>query len=484
MKLILTMVLLLGSSFAQNSLPFYFPKGVIQTTDPLKQRTEYLRAIAHTWACYQGNPDGVQTLIAEPDSYSVVTDIVSTSSVTQNPAKMRIVLDHYIPMGGKMRVTTLCDQFFIPNEQVKVVVDDLKNLSQLAAKANHQFYSKIYDQAIKIRALKLGIPEKDLIAQLDEKVPGYDVTFRELHHLPKPMKESDFIPRELHLGYNPPLDGILGVTWLNTGVIYYNPDARIFDYIATFPRVLQHEMVHGNVNVEKFPMSETFDFELLADMPVALYVENHTDLPFHGYTKDLRELSEIYFNFDFKQMQKDVFVMDYAGTLQIDPVKYKYYFDQLEAIKKEMLDFFQNVTLPEYYSDPVWWGAMGSIRGDKNSVFRMTMALHYNPTLLGGSKETLAWLELHREEIQAIAEKALVAGLGNTKASGGGGDTGELSPRLIERYQSLFSERERVSIEEYFKNNPEQLASLPKMSPGDLVKFFNKFKTQTKQVVH
>jgi len=460
---------------AGGALPSYFPPGIQRTTDPLKQREEILRTMMASWVCTQAAGSGIGfRLVAEPDSLAVQTDIVSTSSVTENPAKLKIILDHYLPLpDGTVRVTTLCGQRIITAAQAQADADDLKAVVLAAAQDDFDYYKATYDIAVRTRAAKLGIPVADLVAQLDEKVPGYNITFRELHHLPKPSRLSDFIPRELHLGYNTEISGILGVTWLNVGIIYYNPEARMLDWVAGRPAVMGHEMVHNNINIQKFPMEEAFDVEFMACLPEMLFAEDQLSLPDHDYLRELREIDEIYFNFDFKQMEKDVFKYDLAGNVVYDTAAYRYYYDQLQTIKKENLTFFQQVAIPEFYSDPLWWGAVNDIRGDKNSVFRMTMALHYNPTLLGGNQKTMEWLEAHRDEIADIAKQAFEAGMAVQR---GPAVTGTVTPALVEQYHRMFTSAERERIEAYFAQHPEKLEELRRMPPAQALEFMGKFK--------
>ena len=467
-------------------VPYYFPTGVQTTVDPILQRQEYIRYLDATMHCNQGNSSDFQTTMPEPGSVSVVTDVVSTSSVTENPAKMRIVLDHVIKMpDGSYRGTDLCHQFTVTEEQVKFAEADLVAVVKAASQEDYDFYKEIYGLAIEARAKKLGIPVKELTAELDESMPDRKgVSFREFNSLPKPSKASDFVPRELHLGFNIPLAGILGVTWLNTGVIYYNPDARIVDFLTGKPKVMAHEMVHCNINIEKFPMAEAFDAENLASVPEGLWAENELDLPSHSYFADVRELDEIYFNFDFAQMNKDIFKTDMAGNAVIDEKAYRFYYKQLDDVKKENLDFFRQVTIPEYYSDPVWWAAVNNIRGDKNSVFRMTMALHYNPTLLGGSKPTLEWLESNRELILQTAQSAFADAIKpSTRSGGSDDDMSEVPSYLVEQYNKMFTASERAHIQAYYTQNPDKLKALLKMKPQDAIQVLQTFKSNAAQKV-
>jgi len=467
----------MASAQTAKSLPSYFPPGIAQTTDALHQREEVMRTLMGNWQCNQTSTDTQRLHFSQSQSISVQTDVVSTDSVTANPASMKIVLDNYvIRPDGNVQVTSLCGQKIITKEQAFADVDDLKSVVQEAAKLDFDYYKVIYDLAIKARAEKLGISVKDLSAQLDEKVPGYNITFRELHHLPKPSRVSDFVPRELHLGYPTEIpNGILGVTWINTGLIYYNPEARMLDYITGKPKVMAHEMVHGNINFQKFPMEEAFDVEMEASIPEGLWAENRMDLAEHGYFSDLREIDEIYFSFDFKQMEKDVFKFDLAGNIVYDEARYKYYYDQLQLVQKENLDFFQSVVIPEFYSDPLWWGAVNNIRGDNNSVFRMVMALHYDPTLLGGRQKTMEWLESHHDEIVDIAKEAFRAGLGGQDNVSMESD--RVPHYLIEMYQRMFSAKDRATLESYFRAHPKELQNLRKMEPAQTLEYLNKIIT-------
>lgn len=456
--------------------PFFFPQGFYPTQDPLRQREEYVRWLNSTWHCNQGESGGMGATIPGSDSIRIVTDVVSTDSVTENPAKMTMVFDHYIRMkDGRVRYSDLCHTEILTDAQFQVVSNGLKALTVNAAHRDNLFYGKVQEYTLTVRAQKLGLKKDELSKELDEKVPGYNVTYRELNQLMKPSRDSDFIPRELHLGFNPPLGGILGVTWLNTGVIYYNPDAWITDALNGIPKVMQHEMVHGNINIEKWPMSAAFDVELMASLPEMLYLENTTDYPSHGYAADIRELAQIYYGMDWAEMRKQIVKMDYAGNIEYDDAKYLYYYKQIDQIKVEMMKFFMEVTIPEFYSDPVWWSAYNDIRGDNNSVFRVTMADHYQICSLGGCAASQEWLETHKDEIIEIAKRAYDAGLGKDRS--GGNFNNRVSPYMIEQYNRMFTPAEQASIEKYFRAHPEQLENLKHMSPTEAVEFMQRFKS-------
>ncbi|MBI4992497.1 MAG: hypothetical protein HZB99_04780 [Candidatus Harrisonbacteria bacterium] len=461
-----------GEKKAQKELPFYFPEGVVQALSPLQQMQEYLRLLAATNDRFQGREhSGV--LIPGSDSISVETDL-ETTSTDGPPLKMKLVLDHYVRLpDGRIRVTLLDGQLIITEHQLKAVVDDLLEMVNLAADYNFAYYKPLVDKAISVRAAKLGVSEEELRSRLDEKVRGTNVTIRELNSLPRITKRSDFVPRELHLGYNTELPGIFGVAWLNTGIVYYNPQARIRDFLSGRPLVIQHEMIHNNSNLQEFPMSEGADMELIASIPEMLYPENRIDFFYHGYSRDLRELMWIYFGLNPKQVRKEVIRYDHAGNLVIDEQKYNEYFQKLELIKSELMVFLQDVAVPEFYSDPVFWSAMNEKLADKNSVFRVMMAANYEPTILGGLAETRKWREPRRDEFEDMARESYeISGKKN-----GVGAQPQPPEFLVSQYNNLFSELERERLQNYFETHPDVLEKMPKMSAADLIQFLRNFKT-------
>ncbi len=473
-------------------LPFYFPAGVIQTKDPVKQMQEYVRYITATSYRFQGSGQGSQKLIPGSDSIVVETDIDSTSSVASSKSqKCRIVLDHFVRMSdGKIRVTQLADQFFITEEELKIVSDDLIQLTKEASQDNYEFYKELSDLAFKARAEKIlsttrqttqtssvtttSISTAEFTAlqkMLDEKDPLYgEVTLRELHYLPKRVQVSDFVPRELHLGYNPEIQGILGVCWLNSGVIYYNPQARILDYLTGRPKVLQHEMVHCNPNLEKFPLASGFDAELFAMFPEVFFEENKIDLFFHNYCEDLRELCEIYFGFDFAEAKRQIFKYNLAGSMLIDEAKYQEYSKRIEEIKKELSRVVKEHIIPEFYSDPLWWSSMHDKLRDSNGLFWIMMARHYRPTILGGSKDTSVWLSAHHEEIMEMAKDAFKKSGTEGRLSIAVGNT-KVSETMLDELSRLLSSDEKRRIIQYFENDSTAGKRLEGMSINEAINF-------------
>lgn len=421
MGLLILFIASILSNASAATLPFYFPKGIIQTSDPVKQMQEWARYFAAVTYRFQGSEHNpYNQLIAGSDSIVVVTNLDSTASIaSEKPRKCIIVLEHFVRMSnGIIRVTQLTDQFFITEEELKVTVDDIVTAVKRAAKNNYEYYKNIPEVALVARANKIysqrsigaTAPATFVAAfrkNLDEKDPlCSEVTMRETHFLPKPIKESDFIPREVHLGYNTKIEGILGLTLLNTGVVHLNPLERILDYLTGEPKILQHEMVHSCAVLEKFPHVSGFDPEMLAMFPEVFLEQNKIDLFFHHYCKDLREICRVFAGFDFEEAKNQIFKYDSGGALIIDEVKYKEYFQKLEYIKKELARVIRDYVIPEFYSDQVRWSAIHDKLRDKNGILWIMMAKHFHPTVMGGAKKTEAWLTIHHEEIMSMARIA------------------------------------------------------------------------------
>src|SRR5271155_6119022 len=125
---------------ASTALPFFFPVGFYKTTDPLKQREEYVRWLNSTWNCNQGNPNGMGATIPGSDSIRIVTNVVSTDSVTENPAHLTMVFDHYIKQAdGTIRYSDLCHTEIITQAQFDVVSAGLLKQAVDAAQPHHYF---------------------------------------------------------------------------------------------------------------------------------------------------------------------------------------------------------------------------------------------------------------------------------------------------------------------------------------------------------
>lgn len=442
--------------------PFYFPEGVVkETKDKLAQYQEYMRYWNATFMRYQGSAyAGNGPTIGNGNSITIQTEMVSTAK-WGDPQKMKLVLDNFVRLPeGRVRVTFYNEQKIITEKEMKAAVNDLLQVVDEAAELNLAYYKDYVEEAIKARAQAIGISQKEFMSYLDEKVDGTDVTYRELNSLPPPVKKSDFIPAELHLGGLPRYWGVLGATWLNSGIVYYNPQSRIFDYLMDKPLIMMHELIHVNYRLQNYPLANYFDAELMAMIPEGLLKQTQIYIFYHYYLEDLREICHAYFGFDWKEAQKQFIRYDLEGNLYIDEKK----FNQVMAMAEKVQDELQialRKAVAEFYAAPVFWMGFNKKMNDGNAWLWVFFAKHYEPTILGGHKKTRVWLEAHEREIKEM-------GIAAYKKSGTPrrGDSEEgyaprgIYPFLVKQYQTLFSAEERKRIEDYFRRHPAELKQL------------------------
>ena len=466
-----------ASLFAAEELPFYFPEGVVvEKENAAKQYGEYLNYTAATNKRFQEN-HGQRFL--DFRSIKVDTDLESTSKLGNKPVKMVLVLDNFIRLeDDEIRVTFFGEQRIISNKQLKVVIADLIAMTDQAAALNFEYYAKLDELRIVARAKALGLSVDEFKKCLDEKVDGSDITYRELNSIPTPLRKSDFVPRELHLGLMPEAEGVLGVTWLNSGLIYYNPQARVLDYLMGGPRVLQHEMIHVNSKFQRYPEANAFDTELLAMVPDGLYGNDHMSLFFHGYFHALRAITRAYFGFDYATARNRFVKFDALGNIHIEEKEYNAYCKQVGEIRDEMYSFFQGVVIPEFYSRPEWFFAYNKKMENKSAYVWLLMRMHYRPAILEGSAKTAVWLEAHKSEIQQMHKDAF-------KKSGDGKNTGfdfEGMAFLRDRYEATFTEAEREAFEVYADNHPEEIEKLAEAYKSgnfaEIINFVGRVKSQ------
>ena len=444
-------------------LPWFFPDGVMSTQDPVEQRIEYERYLVTTEACMQGNG---ATLTIDSRSIKVRTNIKSTASVTDPDTNMEIVLDNYVKIGDQIRVSTLCEQRFITEQQKNVDVENLIEQTNIAADIQFEKQKNLTEGAIKSLAEQFDVTVEELKKRLPEKDQETGITFREIYGIPKDMKRSDFVPRELHSGYTPELPGVLGAAWLNTGIVYYNPQARILDYLTSKPIILAHEFMHTNSNLQKFPFADGFDAEIFASFPMLL-PESKINFFFHPYPEEWREMAWVFFGFDFNQARKEIIRLNLGGNLVIDEVKYRKYFDTLEAIKKELNEFLPKA-LEDYYSNQLWWAAFNEKLKDPTIVFKMKMAQNFDPTLLGGREKTMRHIILKKDMIKEVT-KAVLAKL-DQGGSGNPTESARVPEFLLNVYNQNFSVAERDEIRKYFSKNPEAAGAVREMKVEEVLK--------------
>ncbi len=433
-----------------------------------------MRLILSTHLKFHGD-SGVKIPVVSNGSVTYKTKILSTSRVANKgkPEQMVIVLEQYFKLpDGRIRVTFPGGTEIITEREVSVVVEDLIHEVNIAADLNYEYYKDVVDRAVQARADKLGISKDKMQKRLEKDS-------RDLHGIPPELARSDFIPSELHLTCASGVP-ILGFCYLTTGYIGYNHDARILDWIKGKPFILQHEMVHCNPKLQKFPL-EIFDFEFMASIPEMLYVENTNDLMHHSYAAVLRKMIWIHFGYDFKQARDEMIKFDFMGNLMIDENKYRENYETLQKAKNEMFRILHEKIIPEIYSDYFWWAAIHDRLNDNNAYMKIGMALYYDMTLLGGRQKTMEWLETHKEEIKQMADDAYNEMTEEEDEENSRYE--EISKNLaiprsiLNRYKNALTLEQKEKISKFFRENPDELERVRGMIHSsrwiDLARYFN-----------
>ena len=400
-----------SNAYAQEALPHFFPEGVRKNApkaaaEQWEEWARYANATVNNLASEQGRP----FLIGK-------SRFVERTYFGQ---KVRIVFDQHVcetidsltdngtcKDGDRTRYTSFGGQYFITEKQFQEMVEFTEGAIKGAVDVDYAFWNNLERDAVAIASKADGKTEKEFREYLDRKDPlNPSMTFRDLRHIPPVVERKASVPfRELHIGVAPEFPSVLGVAWLNTGIVYYTPVAMIRDYLMDVPVVLAHEFVHTNKNLQGIPLVWGFDAETFASIPDMLVTGDYLDMWNHGYAADFRELIWVYFRFDFEQARKEVVKTSLMGNLRIDHEKFDEYSQKLEVAKAELRTAFKRV-MAEFYSTPVWWTALNDKLVDDNSVFRVMMAAMYNPTLLGGEEATMKWLKTNEYKIKRWADEA------------------------------------------------------------------------------
>lgn len=400
-----------SSSYAQEALPHFFPEGV---------RKNAPKAAAEQWEEWARYANAtVNDLASQQGRYFIIgkSRFVERTYFGQ---KVKIVFDQHVceninsltnsgtcKDGERTRYTSFGGQYFITEKKFQETVDFTDIAVKEAVEINYSFWGQLERDAVAIASKADGKTEDEFRKYLDRKDPlNPNMTFRDLRHIPPVVERKDFVPfRELHIGVAPEFPSVLGVAWLNTGIVYYTPVAMIRDYLMDAPVVLAHEFVHTNKKLQGIPLVWGFDAETLASIPDMLITNNYLDIWNHGYAAKFRKHIWTYFRFDFDQAKKEIVKTSLIGNLRIDQAKLDEYSQKMEVAKAEFRDAFKRV-IAQFYSTPVWWTALNDKLVDNNSVFEVMMAAMYNPTLLGGEEATTKWYLTNEPKIKRWTDEA------------------------------------------------------------------------------
>src|SRR3989344_1124687 len=451
-----------SGTYAQEALPHFFPEGV---------RKNAPNAAAEQWEEWARYANATINNLANEQGRSFLIGESRFVEKTYFGQKVKVVFDQHIKDGDRTRYTSFGGQYYITEKQFQELVSFTDKAITDAVEIDYSFWSSLEKDAVSIAFKADGRfkTEQEFREYLDRKDHlNPSMTFRELRHIPPVIERKDFVPfRELHVGLTPEYPSVLGVAWLNAGIVYYTPVAMIRDYLMDTSVILAHEFVHTNKKLQGIPLVWGFDAETMASVPDMLVTKDYTDMWLHGYADDFRELIWVYFRFDFEQARKEVVKVPMMGNFTIDRQMFDDYSKKLEMAKTELRKAFKRV-VAEFYSTPVWWTALNDKLVDNNSVFRVMMASMYNPTLLGGEETTTKWAATNEYKHKRWADEAF-AESGSTASEGGMdmADTGSVEKvkkqraalLILSQIQSVYgvSDEEVSLFLKFHKVSPEEL---------------------------
>lgn len=392
--LILAMISVPSSTYAQaKKVPHYFPDGIETLTDPADQFEAYRRYI---------NAASVCTAVIPGTSPRMFTNSVREERSIKGK-KVVFIFDPWVKIkDGRIVFYDFCGQHYITQEQLDVVVEDEVRQVTRAMELKHEYYKDLARHAEDswIAAQKKAQPDMSEAAfrtLLDQKVPETpSITFRELNLLPPPIKESDSIPSEIHVGYI----SALGEAWLHSGVVYTAIQARILDELHGSPDIMVHEFTHADPNLQTLLLGDGIDLELMASVQMMMFEWNRTDLFMHHYTDDLREILWVKFGYDFDRAREEIFLFQHDGNQRVNRAKLDEHLRTLEKIKAACREFFRTTLIPEFYARPQYWTSMNEAMGDDKGIFRIMFSLYFDSTLLNGHSETMRWCQTNEPLIR------------------------------------------------------------------------------------
>lgn len=388
--------------FAANRLPHYFPEGMENAKTMSGQLELYLRYLNAT-SCFSPDAGAVSRMFN--NSIRIERELFGE--------KVIFVFDPWKRTEkGEIVFSDFCGQKIISQEEFDLAANDfIEQFVRAVEEINYPYYKDLEKLAIIESARQKGKSEEEFRKLLDRPIPEDPegkITFREINRIPAEITKASFVKhikaREIHFGFI----SALGEVWLHSGVTFISLQGRILDYInnGNRPLINAHEAIHANAILQNWPLSEGWDPELGASLPAMLMPEDKIYLSLHSYLTVPRELIWVFFGYNFEQVRKEVVLFDYDGNLRIDAAKFDFYTAKLEEAKKELLSFFREKAIPQFYADPTFWTSLGEKLQDKNAVIRIMMVQNYEPTILGGNEETAKWLDTRKYEIMNIAEES------------------------------------------------------------------------------
>lgn len=443
-------------SSGAGTLPHYFPEGLETTTNPVAQWALIFETIKATALC-QTAPVGASPVFNARTIKEV--HVIKGKKVTFH-------FDTYTRQAdGKIYYTDYCGRKEITEAQFDVARKDWLRYYADGAEGTYEYHKNVEPDIVSAIALSEKKTEAEIRAELDKPVPELvhlspPVTFREFLGIPAaPTSVSDFVQTEVHIVHAQ----YFGMVLIDTELVYLTPQGRMLDYLHGKPSVAVHELTHGNQKLQS--LMDGLDKEYLASLPMILIPEDKFWFVFHPYVKDMREIAEVLFGFNFTQARKEIFGFEYDGiNRQLSEAKLVEYTAQIDRIKAVLSQHYREVALPEIYRHRLFWASLNNKLLDDRAVFRILAVKDFDLTGLGGHAKTMEWLQTHEPEIKEMFDKAFKeSGKRDSLASLSSGNQKPRdmsSLRLFMNMTGLSEER----IRELAKKHNLDLAKLAAMS--------------------
>ncbi|MBI4142165.1 hypothetical protein HY484_04525 [Candidatus Woesearchaeota archaeon] len=306
-----------------------------------------------------------------------------------------------------------------PAEFDIVVQDHINYLTEAATLMEQRFKtpSQKIMQAVEanLRKQKKLPDDKKLEDILNEKIQGYEgITIRDVLFVPpQTMTAKEFLPPHYYFGTLPSSQmrgSILGVTYLNTGVVGIDPKARILDHINGVPIILMHEMMHNNKELQGLPLVFYFDAELYAELSQIANMD-YLEISRHHYLEVPRRLNKLLFSFDSDLAFENVRDFTIMPGMKLEDT------DNYKKLRKT-ISVLNNITstlqttaldefFPEFYASPHYWVVVNEFHRDGAAAFKIFNYAKFEPTSLKGPEATRKFMEENRDVIIETSEKVL-----------------------------------------------------------------------------
>ncbi len=340
------------------------------------------------------------------ESISNFLDGSERSYVTVDGERCEIIYNGYHKTEKGYRVYLGDGIKEITNEEFSLVKTDIETNLVDAVNKVYGLHSNVQNRIIQswdriLHAEGLLDAKDSLANHLEDKVTE-ELTVKDTMYVPS-MAKKDFLPKKFVFGNIP----ALGLCYLDSGLVFYDPKARIWDHIEGNPSILIHELCHRNSKLQGMPYAFAFNAETWASLPILSKNDPMTFL-LHSYLADVRQISKTLYSFDSERAFRESFFRS-AGGIEIRRDKLKAYYEQIQKIALEAQNFALDKFIPEYYAHHSFWSSLNNQLHDKNAALKVAMYAAYEPTLIQDANTTRRWAEKNSLIIKETLEAAIKA---------------------------------------------------------------------------